>query len=688
MVSIKKNEPKDDRKIAIYARKSKITETGKSMENQISKCKSYAHLKFDAHDEDILLYKDEGLSGFYSDRPQYMQMLQDIKGNKIKAVICYKFDRISRRTLDLLNLVEQLKQKKIAFVSCTDELDTSSKTGKIIMSLLASIAEFERDIIAERISDNMYELAKEGRWLGGITPTGFLSKKEHLSVGGKKTTENHLEPIPEEQDVVREMFIRFLEARSVQHVVNWVNKKNILTKNGKEHTRISVRNILMNPVYAVADDDTYAYFSAFKVPIYAEKEDFDGIRGLMIYNKTEQVKEIKDDSTTIHPSYTQKVERRDIEDWIISVGKHRGMIPGKEWILAQSILQENKDKYVRPNEKTQSLLSGLIACPYCGKNLFTHRETGRYTNGKPRFLYKCQTKRRDNTACSYKDVKGNTIDQFVLDTICSMSGKDNEYYYRLLENSSLHKTGLLNLDSRVKGLEKQIGKCGSEIESQTKNLRLASETSIKYILEDIEKLAKTLDQYELEKEKLLAEKQEYKENVDVLEKAKELIFSFPRLVENLSYQEKSELIRKIVEKVFFLPNTQGDDEVHIFIKGTPEEEYKDFFQIPPERGDVCKRGKDSIFNALGSVGGEAGSSSRIIGIDRLHQANTSNGIEVIGFHSRGGEIFHDMGNQPQIPGNQGIPGIFAAILQLFKALGLFFRSEWLGEGAFIGHISE
>lgn len=577
MVTIKKNEPKDNRKIAIYARKSKITETGKSIDNQISKCKSFADLKFDAHDEEIIVYKDEGLSGFYSDRPQYMQMLQDIKDNKIKAVICYKFDRISRRTLDLLNLVEQLKQKKIAFVSCTDEVDTSSKTGKIIMSLLASIAEFERDIIAERISDNMYELAKEGRWLGGTTPTGFVSKKEYIIVGGKKTSENHLEPIPEEQAIVKEMFMRFLETRSVQNVVNWANKKKIITKNGKDHTRISVRNILMNPVYAVADEDTYAYFSAYEVPIYAENEDFDGTRGLMVYNKTEQVKEVKDDSTTIHPSYTQKIERRDIEAWIIAVGKHQGIISGKEWILAQSILQENKDKYVRPNEKTQSLLSGLIACPYCGKNLFTHRETGRFTNGKPRFLYKCQTKRRDNTACSYKDVKGNSIDKFVLDTIISMGSPDNEYYNKLLENSSLHQSEIVDLDSRIKSLEKQIDKCSGEIEVQAKNLRLASEATKKYLLEDIEKLDKTLKQYEAEMEELLEEKRGHKEDIDVLGKARELIFSFPRLVENLSYQEKSELMRKIVEKIFVIPNAYGDDEVHIFIKGTPEEEYDDFF---------------------------------------------------------------------------------------------------------------
>ena len=102
----------DKRKIAIYARKSKLTETGKSVDNQITKCKACAVLRFDATDDDIIIYHDDGKSGFYADRPEYMRMLKDIENNRIRAVICYKFDRISRRTIDLLNLFERLKAKK------------------------------------------------------------------------------------------------------------------------------------------------------------------------------------------------------------------------------------------------------------------------------------------------------------------------------------------------------------------------------------------------------------------------------------------------------------------------------------------------------------------------------------------------------------------------------------------------
>ena len=108
-------EKKDNRKIAIYVRKSKVTETGKSIDIQIEKCKSLAFTKYEIDDDnnDIIIYEDEGKSGFYADRPEYMRMLQDINNNKLKAVICYKIDRISRRTIDLLNLIEQMNRKML-----------------------------------------------------------------------------------------------------------------------------------------------------------------------------------------------------------------------------------------------------------------------------------------------------------------------------------------------------------------------------------------------------------------------------------------------------------------------------------------------------------------------------------------------------------------------------------------------
>lgn len=574
-------------KVAIYARKSKLTETGKSIDNQISKCKAYAYLKFDTTDDDIIIYHDDGKSGFYADRPAYLKMLKDIENGKIKAVICYKFDRISRKTIDLLNLVEKLKTKKIAFISCSDDIDTSSKTGKILMSMLAAIAEFERDIIAERISDNLYELAKEGRWLGGTTPTGFYSKKEIIELHGRKSTINHLEPILEEQASVKTIFKIFLEKHSIQEVVRYTNKNNILTKTGKKHTRTSIKNILSNPVYAIADEDIFNYYTDNNIKLYAEKEDFNGINGLMVYNKTEQLKELKDDSYTLNPKYVHKKSIKKCNEWVISVGKHKGIIQGGDWIVTQNILSKNKSNYSRPNTKTKSLLSGLLICPICGKNLYTHRESNRFEqNGEPRFLYKCSSRKEDTSSCSYKPIKGNFIDKFILDVICQIGSENSSDYYNALEKE-LKKNSLDTLNNETELLNFHIKRLKSEIEAQTQNLRVATDSIRAFILNDIEKLLAELKEAEKHLLYFEAEKKNNITDFNNFNKAKELISSFESLINIMTYEEKLELVRLVIAKIYVINKNYitdinekniANNEVHIFLKGSPEEDYTTFFK--------------------------------------------------------------------------------------------------------------
>jgi len=577
----------DNKKIAIYARKSKLTETGKSIDNQIAKCKAYAFLKFDATDNDIIIYHDDGKSGFYADRPEYMRMLKDIEKGKIKAVICYKFDRISRRTLDLLNLVERLKAKKITFVSCSDDIDTSSKTGKILMSMLAVITEFERDIIAERISDNLYELAKEGRWLGGTTPTGFYSKKEAIQLHGRKSTVNHLEIIPEELITVKKIFDVFLEKRSIQGVVRYTRENSILTKTGKKHTRVSVKNILANPVYAIADDDIYNYYTQNNIKLYAEKEDFNGINGLMVYNKTEQLKELKDDSYALNPKYVHKKSLKKCEEWVISVGKHKGIINGRNWIAVQEVLTENKASSSRPNVKTESLLSSLIACPICGKNMYVHKENKRFeANGEPRFLYKCSSRKEESKACSYKPIRGNLLDKFILDTLCKIGSTNSDEYYKALEEE-IKRNSYNALAEETEQLKRTVKKLKLDIEAQTQNLRSATDTTKGFILSDIEKLSAELKTAENQLNLLEDSKENSKVTLDGLNRARELINSFERLIDTMTYEEKLELVRLVIAKVYVINkdnitdsdgNKVTNDEVHIFLKGSPEEDYTEFFK--------------------------------------------------------------------------------------------------------------
>ncbi len=99
---------------------------------------------------------------------------------RIRAIVCYKLDRIGRKTTDLLHLMDFLKMYHADLLICSNGINTASGFSKIFIQFFAVIAEFERDTLTERITDNMMELAKDGRWLGGNTPMGFAAQVNDL----------------------------------------------------------------------------------------------------------------------------------------------------------------------------------------------------------------------------------------------------------------------------------------------------------------------------------------------------------------------------------------------------------------------------------------------------------------------------------------------------------------------------
>ena len=124
-------------------------------------------------------------------------------------------------------------------------------------------------------------------------------------------------------------------------------------------------------------------------------------------------------------------------------------------------------------------------------------------------------------------------------------------------------------------------------------------------MDDLSKLSDELSSLTQQKSELEERARKLLTDIQSIEKTKEIIFSFPKLMESLTYQEKSELLRKVIEKVFVVRNKDGDDKVHIFVKGISENEYDDFFKKDSVRSQLCVRGKDSIFNTTGSISGQA-----------------------------------------------------------------------------------
>lgn len=234
----------------IYSRKSKFTGKGESIENQIELCRQYIAMHFgeDAA-ENALVYEDEGFSGGNLERPQFKKMMKDSQKIEFAAIVVYRLDRISRNIGDFAKLIEDLGDRHIDFISIREQFDTSSPMGRAMMYIASVFSQLERETIAERIRDNMHELSKTGRWLGGTTPTGYASESlSSVTVDGKVKKACKLKPIPEEIQLVKTIFSVFMETGSLSKTDQYLLEHRCVTKRGKQFTRFAIRGILTNPV--------------------------------------------------------------------------------------------------------------------------------------------------------------------------------------------------------------------------------------------------------------------------------------------------------------------------------------------------------------------------------------------------------------------------------------------------------
>lgn len=156
---------KNKKRIAIYSRKSKYTNTGDSVGNQIELAQEYikTHYPEDEYKVEVEIFEDEGFSGGNIDRPQFQKMLKIERENHYDVLIAYRLDRISRNIADFSNLMNELTKLHTDFVSIKEQFDTRTPMGRAMMFIASVFAQLEREVIAERIRDN-----KIFNWLRNI----------------------------------------------------------------------------------------------------------------------------------------------------------------------------------------------------------------------------------------------------------------------------------------------------------------------------------------------------------------------------------------------------------------------------------------------------------------------------------------------------------------------------------------
>lgn len=462
--------------IAIYSRKSKYTGKGESIGNQIEMCKEYINRNFEG-DHEITIYEDEGFTGANTNRPEFKRCIHDISNKKFNILICYRLDRISRNVADFSSTLEILEKNNCAFISIKEQFDTSTPMGRAMMYIASVFAQLERETIAERIRDNMVQLAKTGRWLGGTTPTGFESV-EVISENkqGKSKKSFMLSPIQDEITTVKLIFDKYLEFKSLTQVETYLLQHHITTKNGSNFTRFTIKTILCNPVYAIADEMILNYFNVNKYDIYSSPEEFNGMQGIMAYNKTIQKK-------------NQSNKLRDTSEWIIAVGKHEGIIEGARWIRVQELLEQNKSKTFRKVRNQDALLSGILRCAKCGS--YMRPKMGRtLKDGSNMFYYLCELKEASKKArCDCNNAPGPKMDNTIVEFLKEQSAKKSKVRGKTTDIKVTITEQADKIQNEIALIKQKINENDASIKNLVSTLSLSQNTAAgKYIVEQINKL--------------------------------------------------------------------------------------------------------------------------------------------------------------------------------------------------------
>lgn len=524
-------------KAAIYSRKSKFTGKGESIENQIQLCKEYAQTQLKTKNiTEFIIYEDEGFSGSNTNRPEFQRLLEDAKARKFDVLICYRLDRISRNVADFSTTLEVLQKYDIDFVSIREQFDTSSPMGRAMIYIASVFAQLERETIAERIRDNMLELAKNGRWLGGVTPLGYESKQiSYIDAEMNERKMVKLKQVPKELEIVQLIYTKYLELQSLSKLETYMQQANIKTKRGAHFDKTKLKIILNNAVYVKANKD---------VIVYLEKQGItccgvpNGEKGLLTYNKQKSITTTKGKTSRAY---------RDKSEWIAAVSSQAGIIDADDWIKVQQTLEANREAYPALGKTHNAMLTKVMKCAKCGSRMRVEHGHVSKKTGEKHYYYVCSLKKTSKgSRCDNKNGKVREIDPAVISQLKELHMNRKAIIDKLREkNKKLRETATsLNkeqiLKSSIKEKEKQI-------DSLLDKLSIDDDIT-DIIISKVKKLKSELNELKIELQNVNNTKTEINET-ELNLSFSEMLLNKCSIIDTLEFEEKKQLIEALTDKI-------------------------------------------------------------------------------------------------------------------------------------------
>ena len=492
------------KRVAIYSRKSKETDTGESIKNQIQFCKDYFLRK--EKDYKFEVFQDEGFSGGNTNRPEFQRMMLQAQQNKFDIIACYKVDRISRNIIEFMNIFDILQKNDVSLVSITEGFDPNTPVGMMMMTLLAGFAEMERLNIAQRVKDNMQALAKLGRWSGGTPPTGYKSVR--LQNGDK--TAMYLEFIQEYEDKIVKLF-SLAAAGNTLYNISSLTQMPVKT----------ITNIINNPVYCKSDLTSKKYLESIGYEVFGELNE----KGYLPYNR--------------RPKNKKGKKLFNAKGMFATVSMHYAPINSELWIKANmEVKQRGEEK--RPRISQYSFLAHMVKCG-CGSGMYIN--PGHKKKDGTRKYYFCCSAKKNGSNCTNKRIVTNYLENDILDSFKDFTlNKDKLKAY-------INKKPVIDVESEINKIKKEIKKLDINLDNLTNQLSRLSGTAADKVIESMNNLSKKIDEYnnqifELERKNISSKID--KINIDILQdNIKKILISW----DNLTMEDKQKYIRNIIKEI-------------------------------------------------------------------------------------------------------------------------------------------
>ncbi|RUS43587.1 recombinase family protein [Cohnella sp. AR92] len=386
-------------------------------------------------------FVDDGYSAKDMRRPAAQEMITHVHNNEFDIVLTSKLDRMSRNLLDMLQLVNLLNDHDCNFVSASEGFDTSTAVGRMVLQLLAAFAEFERERISERVKDNMLSLARNTDKALSRPSYGFTVLEGKYSIDSKELI------------VVETMASAFEQGHGYRMVAKILNDCGYLTRKGKPWDQINVKRVILNPM----------------------------LSGTAIFNARK--------------NKNGKIVARDKNEWIIKEDNHPAILSKERHQKIIELLNSRKPAKKHADSETY-LLTGLIKCGHCGRNMKGNTARVRRKNASyDYFRYVCASYTL-GYGCKYHAIHRDDLESEIINHIQTMANKSDKELTLSFSQPTIIVNEIGELKAQLQKIEKRIQKnidAYSDDLITASDLKIATERAERERLEISKKLQKLAD---------------------------------------------------------------------------------------------------------------------------------------------------------------------------------------------------